>query len=96
MWEVLVPRLLHPVKLAALEALLWVQEPMSAIGLARMLEEPTYSAGMLSYHLREMAKAGVVVQTGERSVRGAEELFFYFPPTEVGSVRSPAGSGATR
>lgn len=95
-WEALVPRLLHPIKLLVLEALLWVGEPMSATGLAAMVGDPRYYGGMFSYHLREMAEEGVVVQTSTRSVRGAEELFFYFPSAEEGSGRSSAGAGATR
>lgn len=92
-WGVFVPRLLHPVKLAVVEALLWVREPMSATGLAAMLEEPAYSGGVISYHLRVMAEAGVVVRTGHRAVRGAEELFFYFPQVAEDSDRSPSGAG---
>jgi len=93
-WEGLVPRLLHPIKLVVVEALLWVGEPMSATGLAAMLEEPAYYGGVISYHLRVMVEGGVLVRTGERSVRGAEELFFYFPPAEEDSGRSPASAGA--
>lgn len=89
-WDSLAPRLLHRLKLAALEALLWVGEPMSATGLAAMLDDPDYYAGLLSYHLGEMAKAGVVTVVGTRSVRGAEELFYYFPTREEGDDRSAA------
>ena len=78
-WELLTPRLLHPVKLAVVEALLWVREPMSAVGLAAMFEDSGYYAGLLSYHLREMADVGVITQAERRSVRGVYELFFYFP-----------------
>jgi hypothetical protein len=95
-WAALASRLLHPVKLVILEALLWVEEPMSATGLAAMLEDPDYYHGLLSYHVAEMAKTGVVVLAGSRTVRGAEELFFYFPPEREGSGSSTAGAGATR
>lgn len=95
-WEALVPRLLHPTKLLVVEALLWLGEPMSAIGLSRMLDDPGYSGGVISYHLRVMAEAGVLMRAGRRSVRGAEELFFYFPPAEEDSDRSQAGTGAKR
>lgn len=95
-WEALVPRLLSPVKLAIIEALLRVGEPMSATGLAAMFEEPAYNGGKISHHLRGMAEAGVLVLAGRRSVRGATELFFYFPPAKKGGDCSPAGAGATR
>lgn len=94
-WQVLVPRLLSDARLVIVEALLWVREPMSAVGLARMLEDPSYTAGMFSYHLRVMVEKGMLVQTEARSVRGAEELFFYFAPAQEGEDRSPAGAHAT-
>lgn len=93
-WEALASRLLHPVKLVILEALLWVGEPMSATGMAAMLEDPDYYHGLLSYHVAEMAKAGVIVLTGRRTVRGAEELFFYFPPARESSGPPMADAGA--
>lgn len=94
-WEVLVPRLLHPARLAILEALLRVGEPLSATELAMMLDDPDYTHGLLSYHLGVMAKEGVVVLVGRRSVRGATELFYYFPSPAEESNCSRTGTGAT-
>ncbi|MGN6662644.1 MAG: winged helix-turn-helix domain-containing protein [Solirubrobacterales bacterium] len=94
-WGSLAPRLLHPLKLVTLEALLWVGEPMSATGLAAMLDDPDHYAGLLSYHLAVMAEAGVVSVVGRRPARGAVELFYYFPSREKKGDRS-AGAGAKR
>jgi hypothetical protein len=58
--------------------LFWVGEPMSAAGLAAMLDDPGYYAGLLSYHLKEMERAGVLYLVASRPSSGAQELLFFF------------------
>ena len=74
-WAALVPVVFHPLKVAIIEALVWIGVPMSATDLDKALDN-RFGLGNVSYHLRELAKAGVVKQARTRRVRGAVERYF--------------------
>src|SRR5215203_3541139 len=78
-WSDLVPFFIHPIKVAAIEALFWIDGPLSPVELERLFDVDEYSLGVVAYHVKELAKRGVIVQTGERQVRGARESFYFFP-----------------
>lgn len=79
-WAVLVPRIVHPLKVAIVEALLYVEQPLSAIELCRLFDEPSDNyVSKASYHVRELAKAGSLAAVRTRQVRGATETFYFFP-----------------
>jgi hypothetical protein len=67
-------------RVAIIEALCWVGEPLSAIDFKRLFAEQGYSTSYVSYHVAELGKAGVLVQVGERQVRGATKKSYFFPP----------------
>jgi Helix-turn-helix domain len=77
-WEAFVPRLIHPVKVAIIEALLWIGTPMSAKELAAVLG-PRSSTGLVSYHLRHLGREGLLEEVGQRPARGAVQRFYFFP-----------------
>lgn len=80
-WEVLVPCLLHPAKLAIVQALLEPCQPLSLTQLAEATEIPVEHA---RYQCRSMEKAGVleVVRVASRPDGEGEEPFYFFakPP----------------
>ena len=78
-WAGLVPHLVHPVKLAIIEAMRWSGQPLSASDLSRVLEGQGHSVGVISYHVNGLAKVGAVVKVRQRAVRGAVEKFYFFP-----------------
>lgn len=73
-WGALVPRIVHPLKLAIVEAFLWIDEPLSASCLFKSLD--IHSLGLFDYHLGQLAKWGVVRQRRRKQVRGATQTFF--------------------
>jgi hypothetical protein len=77
-WDECVPHFLHPIKVAIIEALLWIQEPLSARSIERLMDDGT-NVALVSYHLRCMAEAGVVEQAEQVPVRGAIQTFYRFP-----------------
>ena len=77
-WDALVPHFVHPLKVAIIEATLWIERPLSASELAKVFLEE-FDLSLVSYHLNKLAAAGVVEQVGERQVRGALQRFYYFP-----------------
>jgi DNA-binding transcriptional ArsR family regulator len=75
-WDSLVPRFVHPVKVAIIEAMRWVGEPLSASELARIFERRDLST--IAYHLNKLVEVGVFEQVDERQVRGALQRFYLF------------------
>jgi hypothetical protein len=85
-WEALVPAFVHPTKIAILEAMVWIDEPLSATDLAGVFgEHEGIYVGTLSYHLVKLRKVGIICHVHSRAVRGATEKF-YVPISD-----SPAG-----
>lgn len=78
-WLALVPLQLHPAKVAVLEALAWLDEPLSPSDLEKLVDHEDYYLAILAYHARKLEEAGVLKVVRERRVRGATEKFYFFP-----------------
>jgi hypothetical protein len=79
-WSTLVPRLVHPAKVAIIEALLWVGEPLSPSDLVRAFaSQREYYLAIVAYHVRELAELGAIEVVRTRQKRGAQEKFYFFP-----------------
>jgi predicted transcriptional regulator len=76
-WEALVGTVLHPVKVAIIEALHWTEQPLSSTELVNLFSHRKYSLGVVSYHVTSLAKFGVIEMTGARQARGARETYYY-------------------
>ena len=73
-WSALV-LLVHPMKTTIIEAMCWVEEPLSA----KLISEMTggsHSLQFVAYHVKTLAGAGLIVQVDQRSVRGAIERLY--------------------
>lgn len=81
-WGVLVPFLIHPLRVAIIEALLWIDRPLSASELKRLFGEDGRTVGLISYHVNELAKTGVIRKQGYRQRRGARETFYQITPQD--------------
>ena len=78
-WETLTPRLIHPLKLAMIEALLWVDRPLSADDLLALFSPLESNRELVRYHARSLAKAGVLetIQVEESAGGPAEPHYFF-------------------
>lgn len=77
-WEALVPLVVHPVKVAVIEALSWVEEPLSATDLDRILDGGV-GVSLISYHLRKLTELGAIRRVRQSTVRGAVQTFYALP-----------------
>jgi hypothetical protein len=77
-WNAFVP-LVHPMKTAIVEAMCWVQEPLSA-NLLSYMTGGRYDVRYISYHVRSLAEARLIVLEKRRSVRGATERLYKLNP----------------
>jgi Helix-turn-helix domain len=83
-WDTLVPYLVHPVKVAIIEAMEWVDVPLSPRELDRIFDEE-FGVSLVAYHMRTLAEVGVVEKVGEQPVRGALQTFYSLSAKEAAS-----------
>jgi len=77
-WDVLVPRTVHPIRVAAVEAMRWIDEPFSAVDLDRMHDDPP-GVEATAYHMRVLAFDLLVMRLyDEETIRGARRKLYYF------------------
>lgn len=74
-WEALVALLIHPVKVAIIEAMSWIGEPLSATDMDRILKNQV-GVSLISYHLRKLVELEVIKPVRQDNVRGAIQTFY--------------------
>jgi DNA-binding transcriptional ArsR family regulator len=77
-WDELVPLLVHPLRVAIVEALRHIGEPLSAADLQQVVEDES-SLSVISYHLTTLAQVGAVVVAGPPQTGAATERFYALP-----------------
>jgi DNA-binding transcriptional ArsR family regulator len=78
-WAALVPLVVHPLKVAIVEAMLCLGQPLSATDISKSFGAAGNGLSYVSYHVTSLAKAGVIRKVSERQGRGAREKFYFFP-----------------
>ncbi|HSS49939.1 MAG TPA: hypothetical protein VLX28_13465 [Thermoanaerobaculia bacterium] len=76
-WHALVPRLVHETKVWIIEAMRWIDRPLSARELER-ISGGCKSISIFDYHLLSLAKARVIERVSRTPVRGAHESRYFF------------------
>ncbi len=81
-WESFIPQFVHPAKVAVVEALLHIGEPLSVPQLTRLLRGPgtTFSESTIRFHLNSLVKVGMLEIAWSIPVEGknVREHFYYF------------------
>jgi len=83
-WDALIPISVHPVKVAIIEAMEWIEVPLSPKELDRIFDEE-FGVSLVSYHMRTLADVGVVERVRQQSVRGAVQSFYTLAAREPAS-----------
>ena len=74
-WVSLVALTVHPIKVAIIEALLWVGEPLSATEMMQTFDG-AYSLDLVKYHAGRLRDLKLIEVTHERQARGAREKYY--------------------
>ena len=87
-WALLVPRVVSPVQVAIVEALVWLEQPLSSTELTKLFAEPKkLYLGVIAYHVRKLNELDVLSVAGNRQVRGSTETFYSLSPAVNGSAQ---------
>jgi|GEM_PF-724460 len=81
-WGALLPRLIHPAKVAIIEAMKWVDVPLAPRDLDLHFDEQ-FGVSLASYQMRSLAECGVVKKVRQRPVRGALQTLYVLSSTEL-------------
>ncbi len=78
-WDLLIPHSVHPTKVAIIEAMAYLREPLSASQLTKLFgDKGKIDLAHVSYHVVALADVGVLRVVRKRHVRGAVETFYSF------------------
>lgn len=77
-WAGLVPRVVHPLRVAIIETLWSLGRPMSASQLREVFDHE-FGLSLIAYHIEELVKTGVIEKVSTQQVRGATQTFYFFP-----------------
>jgi hypothetical protein len=82
-WEPFLPHSVHPLKVAIVEALLWIGEPLSAVMFGKVFRGAGegFREGNVRYHLKHLAEVGVLEPVSAGPGGDPRERFFYFAKT---------------
>jgi hypothetical protein len=76
-WCALAPRLVHETKVWIIEAMHWIDRPLSARELEK-ISGGRKSIGNFDHHLLSLMKAGAIRRVSRTPVRGAHENHYFF------------------
>jgi len=74
-WAGLVANFIHPVKVDVIEALHYIDAPLSSTDLRKVFDN-SLPLSNLSHHVTDLAKKGALVKVRDRKVRGSVESFY--------------------
>lgn len=79
-WSLLVPRTIHDLKVAIIEAMEWIGEPLAASELVYIIDEgdnEKFSLSHVSYHMTKLEKQGALKVVRKERVRGALKKYYW-------------------
>jgi hypothetical protein len=74
-WESLVPRVLHPMQVEIIEAMVWIGRPLSASEL-RLVFEEAHGLSHVAYHVDRLADLKALRKAGGEQVRGTYKSYY--------------------
>lgn len=80
-WSLLVPRTIHEVQVAIIEAMEWIGQPLAPSELVHVIGEvgdEKFGLSHVSYHMVKLAELGAVKIVKAEPVRGAEKHYYWF------------------
>ncbi len=80
-WNVVVPHVMHPLQVAVVEAMVWIDVPLSPSDLTQIFMEQLPLEDV-AYHVRRLTDIEVLVQVEARANRGWQRKWFFLAGRE--------------
>lgn len=80
-WNVVVPRVIHPLQVAVVEAMAWIDLPLSASDLTQVFMGQ-FPLEDVAYHVRRLAYVEALVQVEEQTMRGWQRKWYFLAGRE--------------
>jgi hypothetical protein len=77
-WEEIGVRLLHPTQIVIIEAMSWMELPISPRLLEHLSPDMGITLGHFAYHCKRLAQLKILEKIGSVPRRGAAENYYYF------------------
>lgn len=78
-WFRLISKVVHPVKIAVMEAYFWIGEPLSKAELTRLFGNGKhFYLSLVSNHVDGLDSWGILEEITTREIRGATETYYFF------------------
>jgi DNA-binding transcriptional ArsR family regulator len=80
-WSLLVPRTIHELRVAIIEAMEWIGQPLAPSELLHIIDEADnekFSLSHLSYHMTKLEKMGALKVVKKEQIRGATKKYYWF------------------
>jgi hypothetical protein len=78
-WDALVSLVIHPVQVAIVEAMAWIDEPLSAADLHRLFDDDAYYLSLIAYHMNKLYRAKALSLSKKQQVRGTQKKLYIVP-----------------
>jgi len=79
-WFRLVSEVVHPVKIAVMEAYFWIGQPLSKVELTRLFgDREQFYISLVGYHVDGLYRHGLLEVVTTRETRGATETYYFLP-----------------
>ena len=75
-WNVVVPRLMHPLQVAVVEAMAWIDVPLSPSDLTQVFMEQ-FPLEEVAYHVRRLAYIEALVKVEQQTKRGRQRKWYF-------------------
>jgi DNA-binding transcriptional ArsR family regulator len=75
-WDGLLAGLLHPTQFQIIEAMHWIDRPVSASQLVQVFDRDPKDLSALSYHVRRLNELKIIRLSSARQVRGVKERLY--------------------
>jgi hypothetical protein len=80
-WSLLVPRTIHDLKVAIIEAMEWIGQPLAPSELVFVVddaENEKFGLSHVSYHMAKLRELGALKVVRTEPVRGSQKHYYWF------------------
>jgi hypothetical protein len=75
-WATFVSLLAHPIQVAIIETLLWIERPAAPADFVQMFEGNPYTVSHIGYHAKRLSDLGIIDLVRTEPIRGTLKHYY--------------------